>query len=211
MGRERGNAMIDITRSLVPNHPNWPGDRPFTLEPTALMSEGSSANLMSLATSTHCGTHLDAPYHYDPEGGRLATVPLELLIGEALVIEVPQEQELTPEVLDDWTRLPERILFHSGQPDHWETFPETFSYLAPALVHTLADRGVKLIGTDCPSVDAFSSKCLPTHQACAKRNLIIIEGLRLGGVRAGRYRLVCLPLNLPEADASPVRALLEPL
>ena len=57
------------------------------------------------------------------------------------MIEVPQEQELTPEILENWTRLPERILFHSGQPDHWETFPEIFSYLAPALVHTLADRG----------------------------------------------------------------------
>ena len=203
--------MIDITRALAPGHPNWPGDHPFTLEQTAVMGQGSSVNLMRFSTSTHCGTHLDAPFHYHPRGGRIASVPLDLLIGEACLVDASVPGEVSAAVLEGLSELPPRILFFTGQPGHWDAFPKSFTPLAPELIHHLADRGVRLIGTDGPSVDPFTSKELPAHRACGERDIAIVEGLRLDGVGPGRYRLICLPLNLPEADASPVRALLEPL
>jgi arylformamidase len=202
--------MIDVTRALTPGHPNWPGDAPYELTPTASIAEGSTVNLMALTTSTHCGTHLDAPFHYLERGGRLASVPLELLLGVALVVSIDGVDAVTPASLPDGP-LPERVLFATGQPDRWERFPEAFTALTPELIHHLADRGVRLVGTDAPSVDRFDSRELPVHGACGARTIAIIEGLRLGGVSAGSYRLICLPLHLPEADASPVRALLLPL
>ena len=75
----------------------------------------------------------------------------------------------------------------------------------------MAERGVRLIGTDAPSVDPLTSKDLPAHRACAAHDLTIVEGLALARVAPGRYELICLPLSLPEADASPARALLRPL
>jgi len=200
--------MIDITRALTPPHPNWPGDTPFELKATAKMEEGSSVNLMALSTSTHVGTHLDAPYHYDSGGERLKGVPLDLLIGTAQVLHTLGQKAVTPELLEHFERLPERLLFFTGQPEVWEAFPEDFTALTPELIHALADRGVRLVGTDAPSVDAFSSKDLPVHKACAERGVFILEGLNLQGVDQGHYDLICLPLNLPHADASPVRAVL---
>lgn len=200
--------MIDITRALTPGHPNWPGDTPLTLQLTASMANGQSVNVMRLCTSTHCGTHLDAPYHYRADGGRLSSIPLGVLIGEALVIDAHGSLVLMPSLLERYPSLPERVLFYTGQPAHWETFPEGFTSFAPDLIEALAARGVKLIGTDAPSIDPLDSKDLPAHRACAETGLVIVEGLMLSGVAPGSYRLVCLPLNLPEADASPVRAVL---
>ena len=100
------------------------------------------------------------------------------------------------------------MLFFTGEPSHWDVFPEAFAPLTPELIHALADRGVKLVGTDAPSVDAFTSKDLPTHKACLERGVWILEGLNLQGVAPGVFELICLPLNLPDADASPVRAVL---
>lgn len=196
----------DITRALRAGHPNWPGDTPFALTLVADIREGSSVNVMALSTSTHLGTHLDAPFHYSAEGERLGSVPLELLLGEARVIDA--RAGATPVLLAPFPTLPERVLLFTGEPAHWETFPEDFSPLTPALIHALADRGVRLVGTDAPSVDALTSKDLPAHRACLQRGVLILEGLNLQGVAEGVYDLVCLPLNLPDADASPVRALL---
>lgn len=198
--------MVDITRALTPGHPNWPGDTPFSLELVADIAEGSAVNVMTLRTSTHTGTHLDAPFHYSEGGGRLGSVLLERLLGPAQVIDA--RAGVSPELLGPFPTLPERVLFFTGEPEHWGVFPEAFAPLTPELVHALADRGVRLVGTDAPSVDALTSKELPAHRACLERGVLILEGLNLQGVREGVYDLICLPLSLPDADASPVRAIL---
>lgn len=198
--------MIDITRALANGHPNWPGDTPFALTPTARIAEGASVNLMQLSTSTHCGTHLDAPYHYREDGQRLGSIPLALLVGRCRVIDVRAQRPVTPRAAAG--PLPERVLFYTGQPARWERFPSDFTPLTPELIDHLAAQGVRLVGTDAPSVDAFDSQQLPVHRACAERGLVILEGLQLSGVAPGEYELICLPLALPEADAAPVRAVL---
>jgi arylformamidase len=68
--------------------------------------------------------------------------------------------------------------------------------------------GVKLVGTDAPSVDAHDSKTLDTHRILIQGGVAILENLALAGVQPGRYTLVALPLKLLEADGSPVRAVL---
>ena len=203
--------MIDITRSLYPGHPVWPGDAAFELEPAARIADGASVNTSRLVTPTHVGTHIDAPWHYDEGGARLEGVPLELLVGEALVIHHLAGGAVGPEAVAHAPRLPARVLFRTGQPERWEAFPEDFAPLTPELVHALADRGVRLVGTDAPSVDAFGAEGLPVHRAFEERGLIIVEGLELSRADQGHHRLICLPLPLPHADGSPVRALLEPL
>ena len=198
--------MVDITRALTTGHPNWPGDTPFKLDLTADIQLGSAVNIMALSTSTHSGNHLDAPFHYSKGGGRLATVPLDALIGDAQVIDA--RPGVVPELLGPFPDLPERVLLFTGEPAHWEVFPEAFTPLTPELIHALADRGVKLVGTDAPSVDALTSKTLVAHRACLERGVTILEGLNLQSVGEGLFELICLPLSLPDADASPVRAIL---
>ena len=198
--------MIDITRALTTGHPNWPGDTPCKLDLVADIQEGSAVNVMALSTSTHAGTHLDAPFHYSEDGGSLGSVALELLVGQAQVIDA--RAGVSPDLLEPFSTLPERVLLFTGEPAHWDVFPEAFAPLTPEFIHALADRGVKLVGTDAPSVDALTSKDLPSHKACLEREVLILEGLNLHGVEAGEYDLICLPLNFPDADASPVRAIL---
>ncbi|MEJ2666332.1 MAG: cyclase family protein [Deinococcales bacterium] len=202
--------MIDITRELREGHPVWPGDSAYALEQVSSIDRGSAANVLRLTTSTHVGTHVDAPWHYAAAGGRLATVGLDTLVGESLVVDARGGAgEVPPTVLPPGP-LPPRVLLHTGQPERWTEFPR-FRALAPALLRALQQRGVTLVGTDSPSVDPLDSRDLPAHQACFQAGIIIVEGLELSRVPPGRYRLICLPLRMPHADASPVRAVLEPL
>jgi arylformamidase len=212
--------LLDVTRPLTTGHPNWPGDTPFALEPSARIAQGDSVNVHALHTSLHAGTHVDAPWHYDDAGHRLGDVDLRRLLGEALLLDVsdgdgPVTAAQVAAALADVApheRLPPRVLLHTGEVDDWGTeFPLAFRSLEPAAIAYLAEHGIRLLGTDAPSVDAIDSKDLPAHRACAEHDVTIVEGLRLARVAPGRYELLCLPLSLPNADASPVRALLRPL
>ncbi|THF85819.1 kynurenine formamidase [Deinococcus sp. KSM4-11] len=205
---------LDISRTLTPGHPNWPGDAPFVVEPGLRMAGGDTVNTGILRTSTHTGTHVDAPWHYDAAGARLHELPLDVWIGPCRVIDVrgAAEDGLVPaHVLDDLPDvLPPRLLLHTGQPAHWMTFPGDFVALSPALVVGLARRGVRLIGTDSPSVDPLESKTLDAHAVCRETGTFILEGLNLSAVPGGDYTLVCLPLPLHGADGAPARAILLP-
>lgn len=200
--------MIDITRSLYAGHPVWPGDTPFSFELTWKMSQGASVNVGKIVTTTHLGTHLDAPWHYQASGATLESVPLAALIGSCRVVEARGQGELTETFLQTLGDLSERMLFYTGQPNRWDTFPEEYTHLNPGAAEFMAARGVKLFATDCPSVDSLDSKDLPAHQAFARAGIYIIEGLALEGVEPGNYELIALPLPLEGADASPVRAIL---
>ena len=70
--------------------------------------------------------------------------------------------------------------------------------------------GVRLLGLDLPSVDAHDSKMLPLHHALWGAGVLILESLQLAEVPPGPYRLTALPLRIVGADASPVRAVLQP-
>lgn len=202
--------IFDISRALTPAHPNWPGDAPFRVQPGARIASGDSVNTGELCTSTHTGTHVDAPWHYDDMGDRLEAVPLDVYVGPCLVVTVPGEGLVTPVLADLPQDLPHRLLLNTGQPAHWESFPEDFRALSPAFVREAARRGVRLIGTDAPSVDPLTSKTLDAHHACRQTGIFILEGLNLSAVQDGNYELICLPLPLVGVDGAPARAILRP-
>ena len=101
-----------------------------------------------------------------------------------------------------------RVLLKTGtypDPNH---FNEDFAALSPELVDYLASRGVELIGIDTPSVDLFADKALISHNAIARHDIAILEGVVLSHVEPGLFTLIALPLALAGCDASPVRAAL---
>lgn len=201
---------LDATRALTPGHPVWPGDTPFTLERTARLEAGDSVNLTRLVATLHLGTHLDGVWHYDAEGATVDAVPLDVLIGPGLVAAVPGAA--TPVGADELPDgpLPGRVLLHTGQADVWDTFPEAFRPLSVAAVERLAERGVRLIGTDAPSVDAVDSRDLPVHHACGRAGIAIVESLALAAIPPGAYDVMCLPLRLVGGDAAPARVIVRP-
>ena len=205
-----GADWIDVSRRLPSGHPVWPGDTPFHLERTSRLSEGATVNLSSLSGTTHLGSHLDAPLHYDDDGAAIESVPLEVLIGPGLVVDVRKGRGPIEAAELPAGPLPGRVLLRTGQPDAWETFPTRIRSLSTGAVARLAEAGVALIGTDAPSVDELDSADLPAHHACGEAGLAIVEGLALEGAPTGPCDVMILPLPLVGVDAAPVRAVLRP-
>lgn len=199
----------DITQPLGTDTAVWPGDREVGLSWTMRLDRGDSVNVAALCLSMHSGTHLDGPLHFTEGGGTPADVPLERLIGRALVIDARGRRTLDEDLvagLDLATE--ERLLFRCFERVVPGTFPDAFPPISPALAQRCADAGVKMVATESPSVDAFDAKQLETHHILAAGDVAIVENVVLSAVPPGRYTVVVLPLRLTETDSSPVRAVL---
>ncbi len=107
-----------------------------------------------------------------------------------------------------WAAGAERALYRVLPSGAERGFPRDFPALTPEGARTLAGLGLRLFGTDAPSVDTMDSRTLDAHHALDQGGVAILEGLVLADVPAGEYELLALPVKWRDADAAPVRAVL---
>lgn len=201
---------FDISPAVSPALGVFPGDVPFQRRVSLDFANGEHLLLSSITTTLHLGAHADAPNHYKPGEVGIDLRHLGYYMGKAQVISAPVERGARVR-LEDLKGTPiqaPRILFKTGSfpdPNRWN---DDFAAMDPALIETMAQRGVRLIGIDTPSIDPQDSKLLEAHQVIARNDMAILEGLCLNDVPDGLYTLIALPLRLQGADASPVRAIL---
>ncbi|WP_188207761.1 arylformamidase [Alkalibacillus aidingensis] len=202
--------IIDISRMLNRETPTWPGDTPFSYELTWSKEETGSVNVGQLTSSCHTATHVDAPYHFNNGGLTIEQLPLDLYIGDALVVDVSTKAHIKPEDFTDidLTNV-RRLLLKTNAWADPTVFPKDLPLLEATLGKFFMEHGIELIGVDLPSVDPLESKTLDTHHAFEASGVHILEGLDLSEVEPGDYRLMALPLKIEGADGSPVRAVLE--
>lgn len=201
----------DISQVLRPGLPVWPGDTDFAFDRTWRMDEGSPVNVGRMTMSTHSGSHADAPLHYDANGMDAASMDLAPYLGECLVIDA---RGVSNEI--DVADLPhiesaDRVLFRTWDSFPHDTWRSDWLPIAPETVEWLGLQGVRLIGTDAPSVDPQDSKVMAAHRMVAKHDMRILEGLVLDDVPEGRYELIALPLKIGGGDAGLCRAILREL
>jgi len=203
-------TLHDITPAVTEALAVWPGDTPPRREVLLDRARGDSVTLSTLHATVHLGAHADAPSHYAVDGTTIDAVPLETYVGPAQVVRVAAVpgRRVPASALDGVELRAPRVLLATGTYPDPDAFREDFASLEPALVERLHAAGVRLVGIDTPSVDAFDSKDLPAHLACLRHGIAILEGLVLAGVAPGPYELIALPLRLVGYDASPVRAVL---
>jgi arylformamidase len=141
----------------------------------------------------------------------LKDIPLETLIGPAQVVQITGTTSITRGHVEgfDWKNT-ERVLFKTDNSEHWNDgrFYENFVYLEPEAAELLVQRGIRLVGIDYLSIDRYKSEKHPSHFVLLTKNVVIIEGLDLSRVPAGRYEMIALPLNLQDVDGAPARVIL---
>ena len=207
--------VFDITLTITPDLPVWPGDPQVELQRVAKIEDGANANVSRLAMSAHTGTHVDAPYHFLGDSPiTVDQLPLNVLTGNAQVVYVPEDVSLiTRQILLSLPLIAgsKRLLFHTRNSRFWADktpgFQKGFVGLSLDAAATLVDIGVQLIGIDYLSVAPYKNS-RPTHEALLKAGVVILEGIDLSQVPEGEYELYCLPLKLGGADGAPTRAIL---
>ena len=190
----------------------FPGDPPIRISVHQSIARGDPANVSVLTLGSHTGTHVDAPKHFLPDGGSADTIPLERLVGPAVVLEIPEDVTAigAAQLRTQRLRGSRRVLLRTrnslmlSQP----RFTPEYVALAPDGAQYLLERGVELVGIDYLSIERFDTTDYPVHRMLLERGVVIVEGLDLSAVPGGAYQLVCLPLRLAGLDGAPARAVL---
>jgi arylformamidase len=204
----------DVTLTISPGMPVWPGDPPVVLEQVESMDRGGHANVSKLGCSVHTGTHVDAPHHFLNDGRTVEGLDLEILTGPAEVVRIPDPVRLvTGDVLEQagiraGTR---RLLLKTSNSKFWQEgsgrFQKEFTAISPDGAEWLIQAGIELVGVDYLSVAPFGQGT-PTHRLLLGQGIILVEGLDLSHVEVGVYDLYCLPLKIAGSDGAPARVIL---
>lgn len=204
--------IYDISVPLCGELPTYPGDPTIEISDSLTLAGGDAANVSLLNFGAHTGTHVDAPAHFIEGAKKVEALALDVLIGEAEVIEVPKDKRVIDEAFV--TTRSSRVLFKTRNSELWSTdFRTNFTYLDLPAARKLIENGVKLVGIDYLSIEKFGSQEHEVHRALLSHEIIILEGLNLADVPAGKYELICLPLRLRSqlGDGAPARAVLRTL
>jgi len=205
--------IYDISMPLREGMPVYDGNPPFRRIITHVLGkDGAPVNQSRFEFGAHCGTHIDAPLHFEKNGRTVESVPLEHLIGHARLLHFLHQDCIDLADLDrlDWTGV-QRVLFRTRNSDHWvkrNSFDPNFAYLTGPAARFLVERKIKLVGIDSLGIEKFGSKDHPAHHALLRSGVTILEGLYLIDVPAGDYTLYCGPLRVMGGEGAPARALL---
>lgn len=205
---------FDISIPMSSRTPEWPGDEPFSCHWPLRLENGNNANVSSITTSLHIGTHADAPVHLRSDWPAAENLELGSFIGDATVVVLPKDREAIEDI--DVPLLSHllgnepvtRVLLRTNSTIANGKFPTRWPALTPQAAEWLVSRSAKLWGVDAPSVDLRSSNSLEVHHILLGQGVAVIENLNLNNVSAGAYELIAPPLAVEGADAAPLRALL---
>lgn len=165
------------------------------------MTEGAQYNLTAFRMCAHNGTHVDAPYHFCPEGKTVNQVPLESFVGMAFVVfcQGNVTEEAAGEILKKAeacdARASRRILI-GGK-----------ATLTTEAAEVFARAGILLYGNESQTVGPEDAP-MEVHKKLLGAGTVPLEGIRLGEVPEGAYFLYAAPINLGGAEGAPCRAVL---
>ena len=204
-------AWQDISVPIRDGMVTFDGDPQVSLERVMVMADGAICNVSRLDFGVHSGTHVDAPVHFIDGAAGIEAVPLDALVGPALVVDATGIDGSFDRAAIDRLAIPpgtERLLLRTRNTALWSkpTFDASFAAVTADGAAALVDRGLRLVGADYLSIAPFGDPG-PTHVALLAAGMVIVEGLDLRTIEPGWYDLICLPLLIPGSDGGPARAI----
>jgi kynurenine formamidase len=222
-----GYRIVDLTHTLGPESPIYPGGEPLRLTKMADIKDGYYMN--KLSCGEHTGTHVDAPSHFSKGGADVDGLSPEALSGPLAVLDLRRHAERDPDLAvgvdailaweREWGRLPAGsfVVANTGWAARWGD-PKRYlnaddkgvlhfpGFSAEAAEFLIKQRDVKGLGIDTLSTDVGTSTSFPEHRGMLAAGKIHIENL--AGLDAlppaGAYLMAC-PLKLAGGSGSPVR------
>ena len=206
------SRIYDISLPIRSGGLVYPGNPEIEVTLQQAVAKGAGANVSSIRFGSHTGTHADAARHFFDDGQSVDRIPLERLIGPALLLGFPDDlraigaADLRNHDLKGRTRILLRT--RNSALLSQKEFVREYTYLAPDGAQYLVDNGVELVGIDYLSIEQFHSGHHMAHRILLERSVVILEGLDLSAPAPGEYELICLPLRIEGCDGAPARAVL---
>lgn len=228
--------LVDLTHAFDEQTIYWPTAAGFQLEVDAagITDKGYYYAANQFAAAEHGGTHLDAPIHFAQDHPTVDAIPLERLIGDAVVVDVAEkcaadrDYEIGVADLNAWEEQHQRqlvdviVLLRTGYSRHW---PDRIKYLgtdergsdavaklhfpglAPEAARWLVEhRAVKAVGIDTASIDYGQSQLFGSHVTLFASDVPVFENVaNLDQLPPQRFTVIALPMKIRGGSGGPLR------
>ena len=225
--------VVDLTHAFDENTLYWPTDQPFQHQRTAWgRTEGGYwYSSFTYGGSEHGGTHLDAPIHFAEGKRAVAEIPVEQLIGPAVVIDITVQCEADSDyrlsvadvenherrhgaidagaivlVRTGWSRFWPDAKTYLGSDVPGDTANLHFPGVSPEAAEALVQKGVAVVGIDTASIDHGPTRDFRAHQVFAGAQVACLENVaRLEELPATGALVMALPMKIGGGSGAPCR------
>ncbi|GGN68183.1 cyclase family protein [Nocardia rhizosphaerihabitans] len=183
----RSGGVVDLTHTLTPELPVWPGNPPMVKVPVAWHASGGFGQF-ALGYWEHTGTHVDAPAHRIPGATTTDALAVDDLVASLVVIDISAKAAIDTDAMvtvadiDRWRSqhgdIPERafVAMYSGWEDRIPR-PSTFlnldergrphapGFSAEAAEYLVTHCGIVGVGVDTLSLDSGADPEFGAHTA----------------------------------------------
>ena len=228
--------IVDLTYAFDSNSVYWPTAEQFKLETDfeGVTDKGYFYSAYRYSAAEHGGTHLDAPVHFAKGHNPVDQIPLDQLIGAAIVIDVTKQCATNADYLigvkdfEDWEKQNGKIangaivLLRTGFGKY---YPDRKKYLgteergaeAVAKLHfpgldpvaarwLTQNRTIKAIGLDTASIDRGQSTLFESHRALFEKNIPAFENVaNLDQLPVKGFTVIALPMKIKGGSGGPLR------
>jgi kynurenine formamidase len=228
--------VVDLTHAFDANSVYWPTAEPFKLETDfeGMTDKGYYYSAYRYSAAEHGGTHLDSPVHFAKGRHTVDQIPLQQLMGAAVVVDVTSQCATNPDYqvgvadFQNWERRNGRIapgtivLLRTGFGKY---YPDRKKYLGteergagavaklhfpgldPAAARWLTqNRSIKAIGLDTPSIDYGQSTLFESHRILFEKNIPAFENVaNLEQLPLKGFSVIALPMKIRGGSGGPLR------
>ncbi len=201
----------DLTANISEELVTFPGDPQYKAEDISSLEKGAHFHLSEIHLGNHTGTHIDFPSHVIKDGKTSNDFPIESLIGQGLIVEVPSnESSIKKDFIKKQPILENDFVFFKTSNSKLSKnakFTNDYVYIEPEAAEELLKKRVKIVGIDYISVDKYESEDLPVHKSLLSNDVLIVEGLELNDVPIGRCKIYIMPMKVNKMDGLPARVM----
>jgi kynurenine formamidase len=229
-------TVVDLSYSFDSETVYWPTAETFHLEKDfeGITEKGYYYSAYKYSAAEHGGTHIDAPVHFAKGRNTLDEIPLEQLLGPAIVVDVTRQcatnpdYQVTSENFQNWEKQNGRIpagtivLLRTGFGKY---YPDRKSYMgtdergaaAVAKLHfpglhpdaarwLTQNRAIKAIGLDTASIDYGQSTLFESHRTLFDKNIPAFENVaNLDKLPIKGFSVIALPMKIKGGSGGPLR------
>ncbi len=217
-------SIIDLTQVFEPGMPVMPGLPLPAVWPALRQDEGDFVNANIIQYCEHSGTHVDSPAHFFKGGTTLDALPLDSLMGPAVVLDLTSKRGDVPIDASDLENAQsiaspiepgDVVLLRSDHSLLWDIKPRNrafvddgWPYLTADAAKYLVQAEIRAFGVETPDPDRLGTTEFPVHHALLPAGIPIIENLcNLDQIVLARCEFIALPLKVRAGTGGPCRAL----
>ena len=214
-------AFVDLSHTIYAGMPRIHVLPEVEFAAVRRIEQGHPLNISELKLATHVGTHVDAPWHFVPNGRTIDQIPLDDLSGPAVVVPV-QRGAGEPITAEDLERSPEPVregdivVLYTGWSDKFDSEEyDHHPYIGEDAAQWLVNRKAKMLAVDLITVDLPQAMrptpfAYPVHHKLLENDVLIAENLtNLRSLVGKRVKLFAFPISIKGSDASQARIVAE--